>query len=684
MEGRSEPDSPAVAIFKNLEGGSDGNEMKTLAEDHSSQLFDDLGQGDSFTLEEHERNAWQKVQKLRFSFSFGKDFGKEDHLILPTAGTNANIKLLGKLKGLMKFGMLKHHEDVDMKDSSELVEQMHAIKVIGERRSVQKMHEISTVSGPSSGHGASVRTIVRMGVHGDSTGRDYEAPNVNFGATPHKLCRKLGRMSAAELGKACAEIDATARRVIKAPWENPALYAGGTSLFDPTLGGELVFVKRGESRQFRAGDTVMSQHRNAGNNKHWYGRMGYRSVSALETYRADLPSNRLTSIGNGPWTLLPSKPRYSRRRDQLVRSVPQLNRTVPRRQSRETWDTYTPEEIFGNYRRFESYSLRLAGDNDTRTLDEVIKLDIVGLNRMQNTLKLDQLGKVFFEMLLEVKVWAEGFVDNEGKYRKAIMAKQQRDTKRMEELKIKAKVEREEADEALERYKKEREEFLKALNNYQKDKEQLEAMVENAELDGHIDEKEAAVIEEKQLKLRITGVRLHKEQQEFEEWEAKTQSEMRDYDRAMKIEAKTIQEYNLFMKESTAQFKYRSVLNFNRGHLDCSVLSRLHTFRPSKTSDVSEAHTPATPSYHAESIDPLYEILYLACAVNPVDDLLYACVFDDLFVGYEGQWADGQPCGHGVEELPFGVKYMGEFKDDLWHGYGMMAVKHLDAAYLGV
>ena len=67
-----------------------------------------------------------------------------------------------------------------------------------------------------------------------------------------------------------------------------------------------------------------------------------------------------------------------------------------------------------------------------------------------------------------------------------------------------------------------------------------------------------------------------------------------------------------------------------------------------------------------------------------VDDLLYACVFDDLFVGYEGQWADGQPCGHGVEELPFGVKYVGEFKDDLWHGYGMMAVKHLDAAYLGV
>ena len=87
--------------------------------------------------------------------------------------------------------------------------------VEGTRLAALKEREtIQTVNAPSSKHGPAVRVTARLGVHGDTVGRDYEAPNVNLGANPHKLCRpSLGRMSAAAIGRACAEIDATARSV---------------------------------------------------------------------------------------------------------------------------------------------------------------------------------------------------------------------------------------------------------------------------------------------------------------------------------------------------------------------------------------------------------------------------------------------------------------------------------------
>jgi len=236
------------------------------------------------------------------------------------------------------------------------------LQVIAEPKAVRKAHEVHAFNAPSSKHGLAVRISARMGVHGDTTGRDYEASNVNRSASPHKLCRgQLGRMSAAALGKACAEVDGSTRRVIVTPWES-SLSACVSSLFDPTLGGGGVFMKRGESRAFQQGDTVMCQHRCAANNTGWYGRLGYRSLSALETYRADLVENMLT-CANGPWTLLPSKPSSVRRRSHLVRNVPQLARTMPRQQSRTTWDQFTPDIVFGNFRKFKSCSLNFDAAN---------------------------------------------------------------------------------------------------------------------------------------------------------------------------------------------------------------------------------------------------------------------------------------------------------------------------------
>lgn len=579
--------------------------------------------------------------------------------------------------------------------SHKLTRAVRRTSVTGERKTEHLHKEVLTVNGPSSDHGPSVRVPLRMGVHGDTIGRDYEAPNVNLSSNPHKLCRKRpGRMSAAELGRACADIDATSRRVIKAPWENPALSAGGSSLFDPTLGGGGVFMKRGEIRSFRPGDTVMCQHRGASQNQKWYGRLGYRGLSGLETYRSDLPDNRLT-FKSGPWTLLPSKPMYARCRDQLARSVPQLARTAPRPQSRETWGHFTPDLIFGNYRHLQTCSLHFGdhkgmfGHADTAAKDEsAIIIDIVVLNQLWFKLKTDAVGKTWHELSTEVELWSKQRTAHEDKLSKAVMKKRTDDEKRIETLLRRAEFEKEEADAALERLHKERAEFQKAMDNFQVEKEEQEAAVVAAEQDGVVDDEEAKMLQSMKINVQIAEARLKKEKQEFENWEATALREMEEYATVKARCDEQIQEQRKWTETHTLRELERGMLQFNSEYPQWSVLARLHAVQPRPESQKSERPASrgqaTTERIEQMAASTRFAMLDIASCICPNDGIEYACVFHDEFIGYEGQWYDCMPAGYGIESLHHrGVEYLGHFENDLWHGWGMLAVKRLASAYLG-
>ena len=540
--------------------------------------------------------------------------------------------------------------------------------------------EAQTVNAPSSEHGPAVRVSVRIGVHGDTVGRDYEASNVNLGANPHKLCRKqLGRMSAAAIGRACAEMDATARRVIKVPWENPAMSAGGASLFDPTLGGGRVFQKRGDSRSLRAGDSVMCQHRGAGNNRHWYGRLGYRSVSALETYRADLLENKLTGA-NGPWMLLPSKPSSVRRRDHLARSVPELSRTNVRPQSRLTWDKYAPDLIFGNYRHLQSVSVPLGltlhmdidDEQDAPEDGRSTTIGIVQLNRLWTKLLKDEVGRVWYELSLEVQRFAAGKNDYELKLAKAVKKKKAADALRIETLLKRAEYEKEEADAAIERVAKERAEFEKAMLKFQEEKQELEDAICASEQDGVIDDEEAQNLMKMKIDVSIAEARLKKEAKEFEDWEAQALKELDEYDVVKARCEREIAEQKMWLEQAAAREEEHSKMQNNADFPHLSVLCRLHACRPRSEAD------------HENKYEYFNKLLDVDIAASETDNVQYASVFQDQFCGYEGQWYNSKPDGYGVETLlDRGIQYTGHFENDLWHGWGMMALINNKAAYIG-
>ena len=570
-----------------------------------------------------------------------------------------------------------------------LVQSLSQKSVLGERTTARQHKVAQLVSEPSSQQGAAVRVMARLGVHGDTTGRDYEAPNVNLGAYPHKACR--GRMSAAQLGRACAEIDATARRVIKAPWEDPALSAGGSSLFDPTLGGGGVFMKRGESRHFRPGDSVMCQHRSAGANTRWYGRLGYRGLGALETYRADLPASRLSGA-NGPWTLLPSTPSALRRREHLSRSVLGLVRTIPRQQSRDTWDKLTPDNIFGNYRRFESYSLIKYTDHAHRNEDasegvdvvtgkNLSKLSIVKLNRMWDQLRTDSVGKVWYDMSLEVASWSQRRLDEDRRRARAVEKQKEENSRRIEGLMRRAEIEKEEAEAAVDRVNKERAEFEKAMAKLELEKQQLIELTAAAEADGAIDDTEAKQIQKETMDVQVAEARLKKEQEEFEVWQAKAQKEIQEYE-DMKIRCDNeIERQKQWLHDAQAVAEGKALIQYNADFLQYSVLARMHTYQPRHGPPESEAEHMFENLNIVESQLASADDLLLQIATKT---LQHACVYREDFVGYEGQWYKGRPEGYGCERhASLNLEYVGQFADDLWDGWGMLATFGIKAAYVG-
>ena len=582
-----------------------------------------------------------------------------------------------------------------------LLRSLKSTSVVGVRKSEKHLKKISLVAEPSSEQGAAVRVMARLGVHGDSVGREYEAPNVNLGAALHKACR--GRMTAEQLGRACAEVDATARRVIKAPWEDPALSAGGSSLFDPTLGGGGIFLKRGETRSFRPGDTVMCQHRGASANTHWYGRLGYRGLGALETYRSDIPANRLTGA-YGPWILLPSTPSSLRRRDQLSRSVPELARSIPRQQSRETWEKLNPDHIFGNYRRFQSYSLShdhhigghitdIVGNmsfamKQTAHYNKRLKhLTIVQLSRMWDRIEKDAVGKKWYEMSLEVASWSQRRIEEDERRALAVEMHKEESNRRIEGLLRRAELEKEEAEAAVERVNKERAEYLKALEKLEEGKNKFMEMTAEAEADGAVDDEEAKMLQKELLDVQIAEARLKKEQDEFEEWEARALKEIQEYEDMKHRCDLEIQRQTQWLHEAHAVAHEASLIKYNADYLQYSVLARLHTYRPRH----------GTPEFEAEH---MFDNLDIIESQNAADDTLvevetvhhfhvttklqHACVYREDFVGYSGQWCNGRPAGHGSERHDsMELEYAGQFSDDLWDGWGMLATFAFQSVYVG-
>ncbi len=587
-----------------------------------------------------------------------------------------------------------------------LMRSLESTSVVGVRKSENHHKKISLVTEPSSEQGAAVRVVARLGVHGDSVGRDYEAPNVNLGVALHKACR--GRMTAEQLGRACAEVDATARRVIKAPWEDPALSAGGSSLFDPTLGGGGIFLKRGETRSFRPGDTVMCQHRGASANTHWYGRLGYRGLGALETYRLDLSANRLTGAC-GPWILLPSTPSSLRRRDQLSRSVPELARSIPRQQSRATWDKLNPDHIFGNYRRFQSYSLahdHHIGGHVTDTVGNMCfdlrerelkptasyhknlkHLTIVQLSRMWDRIKKDSVGKKWYEMSLEVASWSKRRIEEGQRIALAVEMHKEESNRRIEGLLRRAEIEKEEAEDAVERVNKERAEYLKALEKLEEEKNKFIEMTAEAEADGAVNDEESKLLQKELLDVQIAEARLKKEQDEFEEWEARALKEIQEYEDMKHRCDLEIQRQTQWLHEAHAVAHEASLIKYNADYLQYSVLARLHTYRPRH----------GTPEFEAEH---MFDNLNIVESKNAAEDVLvevetvhhfhvtkklqHACVYREDFVGYCGQWCNGRPEGHGSERHDsMHLEYAGQFSDDLWDGWGMLATFENESVYVG-
>ena len=453
--------------------------------------------------------------------------------------------------------------------------------------------------------------------------------------------------------------------------------AGGASLFDPTLGGGRVFQRRGESRSFRAGDSVMCQHRNAGNNQHWHGRLGYRSISALETYRADLPVNKLTGA-SGPWMLLPSKPSYLRRRDRLAKSVPELSRSAVRTQSRETWDQYTPDLIFGNYRHFESISLplgaRLHDDDDAEQNDagRPRKVGLVMLNRLWNKLLADHVGKVWYELSLEVQRFATSKNEYELKLANAVKKKKAADAQRIESLLKRAEYEKEEADAAIERVAKERAEFEKAMLKFEEEKHDLEDAIYAAEEDGVVDDEEQNNLNKMKIDVSIAEARLKKERKEFEDGATVAQKEIDEYEVVKARCDREIAQQRAWLEQTAAREGEHSKIQINEKFPHLSVLSRLHACRPRSETE------------HQDKYDFFNKLLDIDSNVSDVDKVEYARISHGQFVGYEGQWYNQKPDGYGVESLlDRGIQYSGHFEDDLWHGWGMMALMGSKFAYVG-
>jgi hypothetical protein len=498
------------------------------------------------------------------------------------------------------------------------------------------VHSVSSVNVPSSDHGPHPLVPVRMGIHGDTTGRDYEAPDANFGATMHRVCRKrLGCMSAAELGRTCAKIDASSRRVIKAPWEDPALSAGGSSVFDPRLGGGGVFMKRGESRSFRPGDKVACQHSNASNNQHWHGRLGYRAVSALETYRSDPLSSKLSGAC-GPWMLMTMKPRFTRNREQLARSIPQLARTTQRPQSRETWEKYEPGVIFGSFRRFKSFSVHFSDpSNDAKAAvslredDASVSLNLVKLNRMWKELIVDPVGRIWYRLQVET----QAFVTQRDKYQaslaKAEKKKIEEDNRKIEVLMERAALEKQEAEEALERVEKERAEFEKSWKRFEKEKEQFEQAVREAEEDDAVDDEETERIAKEKMEMGIAEARMNKEMAEFHGWEAKAQKEIEEYEVIKARCDQRIAEQQAWLQEANARSMDRALMQFNQTYPSLSVLARLNAAR--------------LPDDHVEVEVYLGNSLEMEKNTDEQTGIEYAFVQNSDFVNYEGQWLNGQP-----------------------------------------
>lgn len=308
--------------------------------------------------------------------------------------------------------------------------------------------------------------------------------------------------------------------------------------------------------------------------------------------------------------------------------------------------------------------------------DDGCALTLARMNAMWQHLKDDQIGVLIHKCNAKVgrfEVERRVTLKNEAK---RSQMKMESNARSIAKLRLRAKMEKDEADAAATRLVKEKGQFEKALEAFHDEQQKLRQEIASAEVDGVIDQVEEAAIARLNVDVKVAEARLEKEKGEFLDWVKRAETEMSE---ATMFQLRCERELVAYTEiiEQSKRFEGGHAFEPTKEAPGLSICMRLLSFGCDEDQDDPiSIQTSAEKERGVDSKSAEVEGEFMTCR---------RLLFRDG-TSYEGGWdtAKLQPSGHGSEQLTeYSCQYLGEVDSDLWHGVGSLFFHGLSMCYAG-